>query len=206
MAISMADPTTKSLVRATALRMFAENGIAATSLRAIAGAAGVSPGLVIHHFGSKNGLRRAVDADVLEQLTAALGGTPADPDASTSEAGDPDVGEPIAGREEPLVRVLRTRPALVQYLARALEEDVDIGRELFHRFFPDARGAAGVQDSEPVHAEEFWSSIQRLALIIGPLLLLRFIDHELGGPLLDPQNLPRWLKANARLLEFGLAT
>jgi TetR/AcrR family transcriptional regulator, regulator of cefoperazone and chloramphenicol sensitivity len=53
------DLTTKARLRETALALFADHGITATSLRSIAAVAGVSPGLVIHHFGSKDGLRRA---------------------------------------------------------------------------------------------------------------------------------------------------
>ncbi|WP_407642746.1 TetR/AcrR family transcriptional regulator [Desertihabitans brevis] len=37
-------------------------------MRAIASAAGVSPGLVIHHFGSKEGLRRLCDEHVVSAL------------------------------------------------------------------------------------------------------------------------------------------
>jgi AcrR family transcriptional regulator len=39
-------------------------------------AAGVSPGLVVHHFGSKRGLRQAVDAHVVAMLTSMLGELP----------------------------------------------------------------------------------------------------------------------------------
>ena len=46
------------------MELFGAEGVAATSLRSVAGAAGVSPGLVVHHFGSKQGLVRAVDEAV----------------------------------------------------------------------------------------------------------------------------------------------
>lgn len=45
------------------------HGFTQTTVRAIASAAGVSPGLVIHHFGSKDGLRAACDDHVFEALT-----------------------------------------------------------------------------------------------------------------------------------------
>ena len=48
-------------IRTTALRLFAAQGAAATSLREVAREAGVAPGLVVHHFGGKEGLRAAVD-------------------------------------------------------------------------------------------------------------------------------------------------
>ena len=43
------------------MRLFAERGAAAVTVREIAAAAGVSPGLVMHHYGSKDGLKDAAD-------------------------------------------------------------------------------------------------------------------------------------------------
>ncbi|WP_010525597.1 TetR/AcrR family transcriptional regulator [Nesterenkonia sp. F] len=47
-----------------AVELFGRRGFSATSLKAIAAHAGVSAPLVIHHFGSKAGLRRACDQHV----------------------------------------------------------------------------------------------------------------------------------------------
>ncbi|NUS42210.1 MAG: TetR/AcrR family transcriptional regulator [Mycobacteriaceae bacterium] len=59
------DLTTRARIREAAISVFGEQGLA-TGIRAVAAAAGVSPGLVNHHFGSKDGLRAACDARVLE--------------------------------------------------------------------------------------------------------------------------------------------
>jgi AcrR family transcriptional regulator len=67
------DRTTRAVIRDEALRLFAERGPDAVTVRQIAAAAGVSPGLVIHHFGSKDGLRKAVDEHVLAMFGAMLG-------------------------------------------------------------------------------------------------------------------------------------
>src|SRR3954453_251108 len=48
----------------------AERGIEGATIREIAQAAGVSSGLLRHHFGSKEGLRDACDEFALNQLTA----------------------------------------------------------------------------------------------------------------------------------------
>jgi AcrR family transcriptional regulator len=61
------DLTARSRIRDAAIRLFAEDGFA-VPLRAIAEAVGVSAGLVVHHFGSKQGLREVCDAAVLEQI------------------------------------------------------------------------------------------------------------------------------------------
>lgn len=49
-----------------AIDLFGEHGFSGTSLKTIAQRAGVSAPLVIHHFGSKAGLRKACDARVAE--------------------------------------------------------------------------------------------------------------------------------------------
>lgn len=58
----MTDRTTKDLILDTAERRFAEDGFAATSLRAIIKEAGVNTAAVHYHFGSKEDLIHAVIA------------------------------------------------------------------------------------------------------------------------------------------------
>jgi AcrR family transcriptional regulator len=63
------DLTARARIRDAALRLFADKGIDATSIREIAQAAGVSSGLLRHHFGSKEGLRDACDEYAMAQAT-----------------------------------------------------------------------------------------------------------------------------------------
>lgn len=58
------DRTTRARIRDAAIEVFARDGFDAT-VRTIADAASVSPGLVIHHFGSKDNLRAECDSYVL---------------------------------------------------------------------------------------------------------------------------------------------
>ena len=62
------DRTAKARIRDAAIVCFAEHGIAATTARKVATAAGVSPGLVMHHFGSMEGLRAACDRHVTAMI------------------------------------------------------------------------------------------------------------------------------------------
>jgi len=62
------DLTARARIRQAALALFAEQGFDRTTIRGIAAAAGVSPGLLRHHFGSKQALREAVDAYVLREI------------------------------------------------------------------------------------------------------------------------------------------
>ena len=68
----------RSRILATALRLFAARGAAATSLREVAREAGVAPGLVVHHFGGKDGLRGAVDEFVVDLFRGAVDSVPLD--------------------------------------------------------------------------------------------------------------------------------
>jgi len=68
MTTNPADLTARARIRDAALRLFAERGIDGATVRDIATAAGVSGGLVRHHFGSKDGLREACDAYALDWL------------------------------------------------------------------------------------------------------------------------------------------
>jgi TetR/AcrR family transcriptional regulator, regulator of cefoperazone and chloramphenicol sensitivity len=62
------DLTARARIRDAALRLFAERGMNGATIRDIARAAGVSGGLVRHHFGSKDGLRAACDSYALDQI------------------------------------------------------------------------------------------------------------------------------------------
>lgn len=64
------DLTTRARIRDAALARFPKDGFGATTLRAVAADAGVSPGLVVHHFGSKDGLRQACDEHVVRLFRA----------------------------------------------------------------------------------------------------------------------------------------
>ncbi|MCW2653411.1 MAG: TetR family transcriptional regulator [Mycobacterium sp.] len=62
-----ADLTAAARIRDAAIELFGQHGFG-TALRPIAEAAGVSAALVIHHFGSKEGLRKACDNYVTELI------------------------------------------------------------------------------------------------------------------------------------------
>jgi AcrR family transcriptional regulator len=64
---SVDDLTAVARIRDAAIERFGEQGFG-VGLRSIAEAAGVSAALVIHHFGSKDGLRKACDDYVAEEV------------------------------------------------------------------------------------------------------------------------------------------
>ncbi|RFS85112.1 TetR/AcrR family transcriptional regulator [Actinomadura spongiicola] len=62
------DLTAKARIRDAALLEFAEHGVKGATIRGIAKAAGVSPALVQHHYGTKEALREACDRYTIESI------------------------------------------------------------------------------------------------------------------------------------------
>ena len=97
------------------MRCFAEQGAKATTIRTVAEQAGVTPGLVSHHFGTKQGLRDACDAYVLEYLRDGI--------TTGIERGlaDPNF----------LSSVYQSAPVVLRYLGRALVDGSTAAAALF---------------------------------------------------------------------------
>lgn len=76
------DLTTTARIRDAAIAQFGEHGFN-IGVRAIAAAAGVSAGLVIHHFGSKDGLRTVCDDHIAEEIRSAKSETIRSSDPAT---------------------------------------------------------------------------------------------------------------------------
>ena len=66
------DRTGRARIRDAALRLFSERGPDAVTMRDIAAAAGVSPALLVRHYGSKDGLIEAVDDYVVTSIESML--------------------------------------------------------------------------------------------------------------------------------------
>jgi AcrR family transcriptional regulator len=66
--MSLEDLTARARIRDAAIRLFTDRGMEKTSILDIAKEAGVSGGLIRHHFGSKDGLREACDTYVFDEL------------------------------------------------------------------------------------------------------------------------------------------
>ena len=90
----------------------------ATSIRDVAAAAGVSPGLVQHYFRSKAALRAAVDAHVTEVARAAL-------EVRKVEG---DIIEDLSQR---LTALVADHFTALQYVARGVAESDDAALAIF---------------------------------------------------------------------------
>ena len=185
------------LIRTVALREFAERGVAATSLRSVAQLAGVSLGLVQHHFGTKARLRSAVDAYVLETVREAIDSVPLpDPPA--------DVLEEIGHR---VTALLGTHPEVLRYVGRAVIDGDQIAVAVLDQLIAlaDAQWDKFAQRGllRP-DADRTWAGLHSVILIVGTVLLRPAIDRHLPEPLLSVRQLARWDQAMADLLRTGL--
>jgi len=116
------DRTARARIRDAAVRRFGIDGFGA-SVRAVAADAGVSPGLVIHHFGSKEGLRAVCDEHVLRVIREA------ETEAFTGSA-PMDLVAQLAGMD--------AYAPLVGYLVQALLAGGELAATLLTRVTTDA--------------------------------------------------------------------
>ena len=70
------DLTAKARIRNAALELFAQFGEEGTSMRRIAEGAGVTVGLIVHHFGTKARLREEVELHIVDLFTEAIASVP----------------------------------------------------------------------------------------------------------------------------------
>lgn len=104
------DLTAKARIRNAALDLYSKSGPDRISLRAIASEAGVTLGLVQHHYKTKAGLRDAVDQLVVDYFATAL--------AEVPDAEHP--ADLAAARDEAVRRMLAANPPVVDYVRRAV--------------------------------------------------------------------------------------
>jgi AcrR family transcriptional regulator len=183
-------------IRTAALRSFATHGSSATSLRTVAEAAGVSVGLVQHHFANKAGLIKAVDDHVMTVVVATISQPIAPPPAdSIAEMG---------GR---VTRIMAEHPDVVDYVGRALIDGSPLGTTIF-----DTLAAFGMvrwnqrKERGEVRPEVdvTWAALNSLVLALGTMILRAHAQRQLPEPLATPEQLQRWQDSVNTLLREGL--
>lgn len=110
-------------IRDAAIRLFGEHGFRGTSLKVIAAEAGVSQALILHHYGTKHGLRAACDEFVSRKVRS----------RKAEVIDGPGTVDPF-----PAVRQLREAPHLLRYLTRALTEGGEHTARLIDDMLADA--------------------------------------------------------------------
>lgn len=162
-----ADLTAAARIRHAAIACFAREGFT-VGLRAIAAEADVTAGLITHHFGSKEGLRRACDAEVL-RLTAEV------KKDSVYFGGPTDLLAQMARIEDYI-------PA-TSYALRSIQEGGQLAATLLDSFARDAiaymDGAVKAGVMTPSHDE---AARARYLLYSGFGAMLLFARYEASDP------------------------
>ena len=178
------------------MELFAARGTAGVTVREVASAAGVSPGLVMHHYGSKAGLKEAVDqraSAFVEDMLNELAGV-GEEGASTSLA------ELFADR-------LEQEPALASYVRRLLADGGEAADSLFKRLFETSlAGMRSLGETglvRPSHDEPVRVAFL-LANDLAIILLRHQIERAIGIDPLDGTGLVRWTTEVLDVYTHGL--
>ncbi|MGV8851113.1 MAG: TetR family transcriptional regulator [Rhodoglobus sp.] len=186
------DSTTRARIRDATILLIGERGFAATSARAVAKEAGVSAGLVIHHFGSMRELKRACDEFIITELTQIKKGIgESDISATLNEwYSDLDAYQPW-----------------LNYLTRLFTDDSDAGAELFDRL---VKMTAGLIDEGVTSGQmRATSDAHARALLLvthslGTLILQSHIARTLGSDRFSLETLSRLGNAALEIYTEGL--
>jgi AcrR family transcriptional regulator len=180
-------------IRAAALEGFARDGVEATSIRDVAAAAGVSPGLVQHYFPSKAALRAAVDRDVTEVAREALAVRPV----------DGDVVEDIAER---LTDLVAGHFLALRYVGRGVAEGDEAALAIFGTLTQLCRDQLAKFRSEGLLREDLdldWAALHTVLINLGTVVLEPGVSRQLRRPFLDKRQVRRWKEATTALFVAG---
>jgi len=190
------EPSAIERIRDAALKSFATQGSSGTSLRAVAAAAGVSLGLVQHHFATKAGLIKAVDDHVLAMVITHI--TKPVPDTTSDSVAE--IGDRVTG-------MILELPDIVDYVGRALVDGRPVGYMIFDALLNSGtarwnqRGERG--ETRP-DLDLTWAAVNSLVLALGTFILRGHIERNLPEPLTNPAQLQRWHASVTLLLREGL--
>jgi AcrR family transcriptional regulator len=177
-----ADLTAAARIRGAAMRLFAERGVAATSIRDVAAEAGVSSSLVVHHFKTKAGLKAAADTRSGVLLAEMLSTFPTD---ST------EVGPAMRSISEGL----RAEPDLMAYLRRMLIDGGDAAQDLFTDLVDATAAELSAQERAGVVSPSADPRTRAAFLLVNDLALIILRDlvtHAIGLDPLSEKGLERW--------------
>lgn len=189
-------PTGAERILDAAIDLFGEHGFRGTPLKAIAAEANVSQALIVHHYGTKNGLRAACDAHVAHLVRVRKEET-----IDAEQQFDPFSA---------LHRIQDSRP-LLRYLTRALTEGGQGTSDLVDDIIDDAV-AYLTQGEESGLIKSSAVPRDRAALLViwslGALTLHEQVRRLFGTDFLaastPPEDLHRYLRPAIELYTQGL--
>ena len=180
---SQSDLTARARIRDAAIELFADRGIEGATIRDIAQKAGVSSGLLRHHFGSKEGLRDACDEFVLNELIG------------------------IGNRFIEFQTIDRITPEMLRmqrYMTRSVLDGSPAGSALFDRVIEYGERwfqTADVKSDDP-RAYIAVLSVMKMSMLTSRDLLSRVLGVDTG----EPEGWTRVLKASLEIFSSPLVT
>jgi AcrR family transcriptional regulator len=182
-------------IRDAALEVFAVHGTSETTLQMIAEAAGVSVGLIQHHFGSKDRVIAAVDGHVLTVI------------ATTMSAPLPESAtEAVFAVGQRINFLITEQVSVVDYLARMLVAGTPAGTAVFDALVTIGMGQwqqladSGATDAD---IDVLWAALNPMFLALGAIILRRHLDRHLPEPFTTRTQQERWERAVRRLISQG---
>ncbi len=189
----------KDRILICAMRLFAENGFDGVTTRDIAAEADVSVGLINHHYGSKDGLRQAVDAYFLEQFEKFYVDQAENESRSSSEY--------LTSVDEWVAGIADEWPVFSGYFRRALLEETEWGARLFKRYFDMVRASIDKLDARGLirdDVDRLWLPFLFIFLETGTLLMDPYIKNVLGRSGFEEDLWQRRYRAYTSLIQRGI--
>ena len=183
------DRTARARIRDGALELFAAFGPDAVTVRGIAARAGVSPSLVIRHYNSKNGVRSAVDAYVVDVFEAMMAQVSA---PSCDERSEPAV--PLSFVEM-VTKSLPHDSAIPGYLGRMLIAGDPAGSALFQRLHDVSKATLADMIASGSATLGHDPDVRAAFLLVNDLAVMILRDRlteVLGVDPISPDGLHRW--------------
>ncbi|WP_433373932.1 TetR/AcrR family transcriptional regulator [Actinoplanes sp. CA-142083] len=180
---SPGDLTARARIRDAAIELFADRGIDGATIRDIAQKAGVSSGLLRHHFGSKEGLRDACDEYVLNELTA---------------LGNRFIEFQVVDRITPgMLRMQR-------YITRSVLDGSPAGSALFDRLIEYGERWFAATDLKVEDPRAFIAviSVMKMSMLTSRDQLSRVLGVDTG----EPEGWARVLRASLEIFSTPLVT
>jgi AcrR family transcriptional regulator len=186
-----------------ARELFIEVGFDAASTKKIGARAGVNAAMISYYFGSKEGLSKAVLADAVAPMMAALEGIEASPQRDTT------IADLIRGYR----RAITIHPWLPRLIVREVLPDNGRLRKVFVAHFAKRAakmlGAIVAREKKLRHLRDGLDTelllISLVSLAIFPFVAAPIVEPAMGVKVMDPSFIERLNAHTIDLLNHGVA-
>lgn len=193
-----AELTARAQIRDAAMKLFAAEGVEATSMKMIAEAADKSVGLVQHYFGTKARLVEVINEHVLQVVSRFLD------EASASNPADGDTLEHLS---EQLTQLGVQHTDVLDYCCRALIHGDELGAEVFDAFYDISENHYRLfreRDMLVPNLDVVPSVILPVLMRISIFILREQIERKLDMSLLSSAGIRRMDAATTQVIRHGM--